>query len=206
MKQVSNRVKNFVLYYDHHNHVSNSNWKDTVVNPVSSLPKVLNPKKVEHIPMRFDEKLPSFYNNIQSSSGGDIGVGSEAGIEDDDTEDSDFVDSEYEVQNDDDDLFYDNVDETVIDNGVGRGKNISKGKKSGIIRYNVMESDTTQRDWDQLSTDDEELELPESDREAEVGKNLKSFRPEDVNNPIFKIGMKFPSVEVLRKAINVHPM
>ena len=51
-----------------------------VVNPVSSLPKVLNPKKVEHIPMRFDDKLPSFYNNIQSSSGGDIGVGSEAGI------------------------------------------------------------------------------------------------------------------------------
>ena len=30
---------------------------------------------------------------------------------------------------------------------------------------------------------------------------MRSFRPEDLHNPIFKVGMKFDSVEVLRKAI-----
>jgi len=30
---------------------------------------------------------------------------------------------------------------------------------------------------------------------------MRSFKPEDLQNPIFKVGMKFDSVEVLRKAI-----
>jgi hypothetical protein len=48
--------------------------------------------------------------------------------------------------------------------------------------------------------------LPESDEEGEVGRNLSSFRLEDMSNPIFKIGMRFSIVEVLRQAITEYRM
>jgi hypothetical protein len=59
----------------------------------------------------------------------------------------------------------------------------------------------TDRNWDELLSDEGLLELPDSDEEGQVGRNLKTFRPEDMQNPIFKIGMKFASVEFLRMAI-----
>ncbi|OEL21471.1 hypothetical protein BAE44_0017511, partial [Dichanthelium oligosanthes] len=207
MKQVTNRVKTFVLYYDHYNYIANNNWEDIVLNPISSLPKVLSPSKVEHILKKDGEKLPSFYNNIQrSSGGGDAGIGPMTEGEDDDSADSDFVDSDFEVQDDDDDLFSDNVDGTVIGQGAAKGKDISKGNTSGVRRQNVMEADNTQREWDEVPTDEEELELPNSNEEGKVTNNLKSFRHEDVNNPIFRIKTKFPSVEVLRKAITEYSL
>jgi hypothetical protein len=50
-------------------------------------------------------------------------------------------------------------------------------------------------------SNEEELELPESDEEGQAGQNMRSFRPEDMWNPIFKVGMKFDSVELFMKAI-----
>jgi hypothetical protein len=35
-------------------------------------------------------------------------------------------------------------------------------------------------DWDKISTDEEELLLPELDEEGEVRRNLSSFRLEDI--------------------------
>ena len=55
------------------------------------------------------------------------------------------------------------------------------------------------------STDESELELPESDEEGQ-GLRFKSFRSEDIDNPIFKVGMIFESVEMLRKAITQYSM
>jgi hypothetical protein len=52
-----------------------------------------------------------------------------------------------------------------------------------------------------MSTDDEDLQLPDSDGEGEGGLRFINFRDQDVGNPIFKVGMLFESVEVLRKAI-----
>ncbi|OEL21842.1 hypothetical protein BAE44_0017139, partial [Dichanthelium oligosanthes] len=168
MRQMTNRVKTFVLYYDHDNQIGNSNWEDIVVNPVCSLHKVLSPRKVEHMATKDGEKLPSFYDNIQRSTGG--GDVSWDGKDDDDSEDSDFVDSDFEVEDDDDDIFCDNVDDTMIDEGAGKGKN-----KSGVRRQNVMEAANSQREWDEVSTDEEELELLESDEEGQVFKNFKSL-------------------------------
>ena len=47
-----------------------------------------------------------------------------------DSEDSNYIDSDYDLEDGDDDLFADNVDEEVIDGGAGRGKKMSKGKEA----------------------------------------------------------------------------
>ena len=116
--------------------------------------------------------------------------------------DGEFVDSEYEVDAEDDDLFWENVDDGVVDEGAAKGIVVSKGNKRNTPFG--KENMATERQWDEISTDEDELELPDSDEEGKVGVNLSSFRPEEIENPIFKIGMKFASIEMLRKAISEH--
>lgn len=50
------------------------------------------------------------------------------------------------------------------------------------------------------SRDESELELPKSDEEGQ-GFRSKSFRSEDIDNPMFKVDIIFESVEILSKAI-----
>jgi len=103
------------------------------------------------------------------------------------------VDSDYEVEGDDDDLFVDNVvAEECIYLGIGKGKKI--GSKDVVI-YDV--------DQDYASTD-EDLELPESSHGK--GLKFKIFKKDDLDNPIFRVGMLFPSVEMLRKAITEYSL
>ena len=86
----------------------------------------------------------------------DVDVGSE-GIDKDGSTDGEFVDSDYEVDDDDDDLFYDNVDDGVVDEGAVKGIIVSKGKKRNAP-YG-KENMITDREWDELSSDEDELEL-----------------------------------------------
>ena len=51
-------------------------------------------------------------------------------------------------------------------------------------------------------TDEEDLELIESDGDGEGGHRFKAFRDQDMQNPAFSVGLVFPSVEKLREAIN----
>jgi len=173
MNQFAYKIKNFVMYFD----IYNSFDKDIVLNPIGTLPKMLSPRKVP--PERDDVG-----NNNNSDNDGSI--------------DGYFLDSDYEVDDDDDDLFYDNVDDGVVDEGAAKGIVVSKGnKRNAPYGKDKM---ATVREWDELSSDEDELELP-AEEEGQVGMNLKTFRPEDLQNPIFKIGMKFASVQLLRKAI-----
>lgn len=61
-------------------------------------------------------------------------------------------------------------------------------------------------DVEEVSTDDEDLQLPDSDDDGEVRLKFKAFMAEDVKNPVFKVGMVFPSVEVLKKAITEYSL
>ena len=96
MKQITHKVKNFVLYFDHHNHVA-KNSDDVVLDPIVVLPKVLSPSKVAHI-VKEGEKLPEFYSNVKCPKDEAYEKISGGETESDDEEDSDFVDSDYEVE------------------------------------------------------------------------------------------------------------
>jgi hypothetical protein len=86
-----------------------------------------------------------------------------------------FVDSDYDLDDGDADLFDDHVDD--IDN--------VKGKQ--VVE--LIED-----------SEEDEVQLPNSD-DDEVRFNFKKFREEDMHNPKFFVGQVFSSIEVLRKAI-----
>jgi hypothetical protein len=54
---------------------------------------------------------------------------------------------------------------------------------------------------DDILSDEELLNLTESDDEGQVRMRFKSFKDADLENPIFMVSMVFDSVEMLRKAI-----
>jgi hypothetical protein len=144
MKQFAYKIKTFVLYFDIYKSFDKA-WEDGTVPKVL----VLSPRKVS--PERDDVG-----NNNNSDNDGSI--------------DGDFLDSDYEVDDDDDDIFYDNVDDGVVDEGATKGIVLSKGKKR-IVPYGKGKM-ATDREWDELSSDEDELELPHSDEEGQVGRNL----------------------------------
>ena len=100
------------------------------------------------------------------------------GDDSEDSSDVDFVDSDYVVDDEDDDLFFDNVDEGVIDEGAAKGRIVRPGRK----RFAPIgtDNDPAGREWDELDSDEEQLELPESDEEGQAAHNMRSFRPEDL--------------------------
>ena len=57
------------------------------------------------------------------------------------------------------------------------------------------------------TSEEEELEQhDDSDAEGGVRLKFKSFMPEDLNNPTFKVGMSFPSIEMVRKAVTEYSL
>ncbi|CAN6164102.1 unnamed protein product [Urochloa humidicola] len=173
MKQITHKLKNFVLYFDHHNHVG-QNFDDIVLDPIAVLPKISSPSKVS-----CDVKVEVCEDDDAEIDGFDSGS----------DDDSDFRDSDYEVEDCDDDLFVDNVDEEVTDDAAAKGKSLYAGDCDA--------------DDGAVSTD-EDLVMPDDGEGTRL--KFKSFRLEDMNNPIFEVGMLFPSVEMLRAAITEYSL
>ncbi len=101
-------------------------------------------------------------------------------------------------------MFEDNVDGGVVDICLGK-KRFSHKKATGskLKGKQVSTEDCTE----QVSLDDEGLQLPDnSDDEGDITLRFKSFNLEDINNPVFKDGMVFPSVEVIRKTITKYSL
>jgi len=82
-----------------------------VLDPIAVLPKVVSPSKVTHIDKTEGEKLPVFYSNLKRREDDAYDKVSGGETESEDEEDSDFVDSDYEVSDDDFDLYVDSVEE-----------------------------------------------------------------------------------------------
>lgn len=187
MNSVVNRVKNLIVYIDHDDTIAVANWDEVAIDPSVEMPKVFNPIKVKHIEK--NEALPEFYRNISGAKDehkvteSEFDSGSESG-------DSDFLDSDNEFEVGDDDLYVDYVDVDVDDEGVEKGIKTKRGLTL-----------VTREEEEEESTDDEGLQLPADQIEGQVNLKFKTFRQEDINNPSFKVGMVFDSVETLRKAI-----
>lgn len=110
-----------------------ASWDDVVANPVANLPKVLSPRKVHFVDKKPGEKLPVFYIDLTK---GRVEQGpSNQEHEEDDSGDSEreqdhFLDSDYEIEGGDDDLFEANVDMDV--------KSVKDNKKSRIIFLHII--------------------------------------------------------------------
>ena len=189
MVSVVHKVRNLLVYADHHGSMDSVTWDDIVVNPVNQLPKVLSPQKVlyEKNPA---EKLPVFYTDVNKGRVDQAGPSQEL----DGDEEEEFVDSDYDIGDGDDDLLEDAVDLEVPEvkgNKKAKGSQLKTIEVSGAI---VLHDDAD-------TEDDDDLELPESDGEGEERLRFNSWNEEDLRNPTFSVGLVFPSVQSLRQAI-----
>uniref|UniRef100_A0ACD5ZRE6 Uncharacterized protein n=1 Tax=Avena sativa TaxID=4498 RepID=A0ACD5ZRE6_AVESA len=107
----------------------------------------------------------------------------ESEVSDSEEEDLEFYDSDFDVEDGDDDLFADNVDKFVNDNN---------------------EQEPCEDNEDEDALEDDALNLTSENRQHLI-KNIKAFNPEvDMDNPTFKIGMVFSGVVELRKAVTTY--
>jgi hypothetical protein len=189
MRSVVDRIKTLVVYLDPLDSFAIVNWDDIIDNPVSQLPKVMSPVKVVHVDKKQEEKLPDFYADVEQ-----IGT---------DSEDSDFLDSDYEVEDGDDNLFVDHVDEGVEDDVIATRQRSAKTKKAPGSK---LKRDAVLQTADVSSSDEDELVLPEDDRDGLVNAKFNSFKEADISNPAFKVGMVFDTIVTLRKAIKEYSL
>ncbi|XP_040380846.1 uncharacterized protein LOC121054682 [Oryza brachyantha] len=201
MASTVGKHKNLVVYFDHDDSCISFDWDDIIGNPATYLPKVINPKEDNHVPKKDGEKLPGFYRNLETNMEHDEQVKASEDNDKSNTDSEsdidyeDFLDSDYELEDGDDDLFAYYVDETVDGEEVVKGDKISKGKKAkgSILKVQAKRCDD--------SSEDEDLEIPEDGGDGGVRLKFRSWREEDINNPTFRVGLVFPSVQALRVAI-----
>ena len=182
-------VENLVVYFDHEDLYGSVNWDDVVPNLVSELPKVISPCKVQFAEKNRTEKLPIFYINLDNIRvDQDVDNETESGSKDDE-----LWDSDNEIEEGDADLF-----EDLVYSHVNVIKDNKKAKGS-ILKTLVVARPV--QGIGKEDTDDEGLDLPESDGEGDVRLRFTSFTEEDMQNPTFHVGLVFPSVQKVREAI-----
>ena len=124
------------------------NWNDVVANPVSELPKVISPCKVQFAKKNRIEKLPVFYTNLENIRVDQaIDNETESG-----SKEYELWDTDNEIEEGDadlfEDLFYSHVN-VVKDNKKAKGSQL----KTLAISRPVQGSDED-------DTDAEDLDLP----------------------------------------------
>jgi hypothetical protein len=197
MANIVRKVKNFVVYFDHDDIADGVNWEDIVANPVAEFPK----EHVQHMRKKDGEKLPVFYTDGENKTVHQFkGTEGESSCPPNSEQTDGFVDSDYEMEDGDEDILEIFGDEDEAHVGEVTMKDIKKAKGSRLKPFDVIRPDVMSEEEEE--TDDEILELPESDGEGEGGHGFKSFRDEDMSNPTFSVGLVFPSVEKVREAIN----
>jgi hypothetical protein len=113
---------------------------------------------------------------------GEEGQEAEEGEHGDDT-DSEFYDSDYDAEDGDDDIFEANVDKDVEDN---------------TEKLEIVEQE------DDAGLENEDIQLSR-EQQLELKYKFKTFNAEvDSENPQFKLGMVFSSIQEFRNALTVY--
>jgi hypothetical protein len=194
MADIVHKVTNFVVYFDHVNTATGINWDDIVADEMAEIPRVQNE------PEKDGQKIPVFYTNLQNRTVHQFKCTEGQSSDRPASEESNgFLDSDYEMEDGDEDILETFVDENEGYVGEVSVKDNKKAKGSRLKYFDVNRPNVVSEEED---TDDEVLDLPDSDGEGEDGHNLKSFRDEDMANPAFSVRLVFPSVEKVREAID----
>jgi hypothetical protein len=153
MCSVVHKVKNLVMYFDPDDTFGGVALDDMVVNPVSELPKVISPMKVQVLDQRA-EKLPVFYRDLRKNDDTDSIHGEvNASGSDEDNEDPDyFTDTDNDVEEGDDDLF-----DNIIDDDGDQLAKMTKAKKARGSRLKGERVVVTVDDTDDLSSEDDQV-------------------------------------------------
>ncbi|WVZ99235.1 hypothetical protein U9M48_044563 [Paspalum notatum var. saurae] len=127
MVSVAEKLKSLVVYFDHEDQVGGVEWDDVVANPVAEFPKVLSPKKVVFMDKNPGEKLPVFYTNTEKTRVEQSHADEEGGNDETGSGDEGFMDSDYEIDNGDEDLVEENIDvggQVLKDNKKAKGSKL----------------------------------------------------------------------------------
>ncbi|KAM0831591.1 hypothetical protein ACQ4PT_065432 [Festuca glaucescens] len=203
MKTCAAEEKNLTVYVDHVNLLEKQRCDDVVLEPVA-LPAVISPSKhVKKRRMEDDEQTKNAakgkaHMSAEEELADDLEANFDAESLDDEKAfvlsccsanssdlDSDFVDSDYEFD-EDDDQFKKHVDEDVTDALVA---------KASLKFVSLPEQDIRE---------EEELELPE-EMNGGLTYKWKTFnKMTDMHNPTFKVGMVLSDVKELRATIAMY--
>jgi hypothetical protein len=179
MIKASKTHKTLVLFVDHTNFLRELR-DDVIIKGCSALPPVTSPRKVAKPSASVEGGPSSSAVGAVADKGKSPEIVSELVESDDSDSDTEFYDSDYDVEEGDDDLFADNVDTCLND-------------------YN--EKVICDENEDDAALDDEDLNLKDEDKKH-LKHKFKSFNPEvDMDNPTFKVGMAFSDVEEVRQAL-----
>lgn len=175
MNKTSQSAKNVLLYVDHHNLLESQR------------------NKVVDDPLFDGQDLPTVtLNNKRNKLHVSI---EDVGSDDNSDTDIVYVDSDYEIDNDDDDLYVHNIDDTIEDE-----MSVKNGNGPAIERVvdDVEGSDTPNV---------EELQLPSHEDKEAINFNFHTFKADiDLKYPIFRVGMIFADVVELRKVVDSYSL
>ncbi|XP_048560847.1 uncharacterized protein LOC125541485 [Triticum urartu] len=218
MARASVHSKELVLFV---NHVKRSEEDDIAYRAGPELPRVIlspiSKDKLRHMKSESTEGIVDNAENsgkmldsgtVEDPENSEISDNSEDSEEDwecDSGTDPTWYDSDY-AMDEDDDLYDKNVDDAVKD------ALFEKGKQIGAEYRHVPGTDDVTEDDLKLPEEEDLEKMHKSDSDDEEYKKkkkkenpiykFKTFNPfVDIENPQFKLGMVFDSVELVRKAV-----
>ncbi|KAM0872081.1 hypothetical protein ACQ4PT_038958 [Festuca glaucescens] len=191
MLNVMKTEKCIVLFIDHTNFLKHLRYDAIIRNRSPTMPSMISPEAPMDEPAKSKECEASSSGVVVSDQGQseegdhefeDFERETMQSEEDDDDSDSDYelYDSDCNAESGDDDLYVGNIDKDVNDNN---------------------EKEVAVEMEDEAALEDQDLHLLNEERQI-LKKKFSTVDPTiDMENPVFKVGLVFGSIEEARKAI-----
>ncbi|KAL6650443.1 hypothetical protein ACP70R_009368 [Stipagrostis hirtigluma subsp. patula] len=141
------RIRNFVIYLDHKNILEGVDWDGVEVSPNAALAPTSSPKKTVVLKKNEGKQHPSINTKEKDEDHKEATINDDSSDDDELTGDPEFVDSDYEIDKGDDDVYDKFIDKDVEDaGGDKKGKKPTDEGDDKFIDKDVEESlDITQQ-------------------------------------------------------------